>query len=342
MSWGVVHLGLLLAISLFASTAHCNHVVVLQPESESAEEWHPSTPAVIAELALAGFTVSVERLSPDAVLLESLARVANQPGVLASVSVERRGDVSIGYLWFKQATSPILVEERANQTVVAHSVVVLKLTELLLEHQMAPPPNDERVAPREGRKPKELTRARPVQSSHAEPQYLFRAWLGAGWETLGLARAHTWRLGLAAELQVAKGFGLTAGVNLPLSPYELESRLGTAEVRATDVGVGLVFDVFDASHFVVAVGPRASVSFLEAYAGASSEYDAQRAFARLFVLGADVRGVYRLDSAFNVGLSVRGSWSTPEPRLTSDSGDGVALGSLSWSGQLLLGWEFGL
>ena len=131
----VVHFLVLVLTSLFARTGSCNHVVVLQPAGADEDSSHVGTHAMIAELALAGFTVSVEKLEPIGEMQETLAAVAERPGVMACVSVERRGDVSYGYLRLQRATSVVVVSERANQAVVAHSVVVLKLTELLLEHQ---------------------------------------------------------------------------------------------------------------------------------------------------------------------------------------------------------------
>jgi hypothetical protein len=345
------------AVSLLGRNAWCSHVVVLQPLAENTEGWHASTHAMIAELALAGFTVSVQHLEPNAELLETLPRVANRVGVIAAVSVTRRGDVSVGYLWLKQADAVVVVEERANQAVVAHSVVVLKLTELLREHQLdLPSPDGAELPLSEPRSsklqsleqqsseppPRESTIETGASSVPPDGEVVLRSWFGAGVDTLGLTRAHAWQLGASAELQLSKRFSLTAGVTLPLSPHESNSELGRAEVRATGVGGGALFGVFDASRVSVVFGPHVGLRFLEADADPSDEHAAQRAFARVLTLGADMRGVYRLASAVNLGVLIRGLWLTPEPRLTSDSGDVATLGAVAWSGQFLIGWELGL
>ncbi len=353
-----LQLVVIVAISLLGRSAWCGHVVVLQPVAENSEGWHASTHAMIAELALAGFTVSVQHLEPNAELLETLPRVANRQGVIAAVSVTRREEISVGYLWLKQADGVVIVEERANQAVVAHSVVVLKLAELLLEHQLhLPSPDSAGLQSSDPQvsdpPPRESTRETSASNGPSEGELVFCSWLGAGVDTLGVTRAHAWQLGASAELQVLPRFSLTAGVSFPLSSHELDvavnseqsSELGSdlgAEVHATEVGGGVLFGVFDVSRVSVVLGPRVGLRFLQARGSPSTEYAGQRAFSRVLTLGADVRGVYRLASAVNLGLLLRGSWLTPEPRLTSDSGAVATLGAVAWSGQFMIGWELGL
>lgn len=356
-----LQVGIVFALGFFGRSAWGSHVVVLQPVAESAEGFHASNHAMIAELALAGFTVSVQRLESNAELLGTLSRVANRSGVLAAVSVARRGDVSVGYLRFKQAESVVVVEEHANQAVVAQSVVVLKLTELLREHELNAPSQDGAELPLNEAQssklqsatpsleqrtseplPGESTRETDAPNEASESEAALRSWLGAGIATLGLTRAHAWQLGASVDLQLSKRFSLTAGVTFPLSPHESNTELGGAKVWATGVDGGVLFGIFDAPRLSVVFGPHVGVRFLDADADPSDEHAAQRAFGRVLALGVDMRGVYRLASAVNLGLLVRGNWFTPEPRLTSDSGDVATLGAVAWSAQFLIGWELGL
>lgn len=349
------------ALGLLGHDAWCSHVVVVQPVAENAESFHASNHAMIAELALAGFTVSVQRLESDSDLQETLPRVANRPGVLAAVSVTRRGDVSVGYLWFRQADAAVVVEERANQAVVAHSVVVLKLTELLREHQLhlptpdgaaslsEPPSSEPRSSePRlsEPRQlepsPREPTIETPPDAVQSRSGFMLRPWLGVGVDTLGPARTYAWHLGSLVELAVSRRFSLTASASFPLSSHELNSDLGSADLRVTELSAGALFAMFHGSRFGVALGPRVGLRFLQAEANPSADRDAQHASTRVLTLGANVRGVYHPTSALRLGLMVGGSWLTPEPRLASDSGDVASLGSVVWSSCLLIGWEVAL
>lgn len=346
---GLVHLLLFLVTGLFSRTACCGHVVVLQPAQADGDASHVGAHAMIAELALAGFTVSVEKLDPDGDLRTTLAAVARRPGVMAGVSVERRGDVSYGYMWLRHAPSVVIVAERANQAVLAHSVVVLKLTELLLEHQNGRASSRGSNVPVVPSLANTVSRTGPTPPVDAkETLLLFRAWFGVGGGTLAGSRALAPRLGLGLELQWAELFCLTLAGALPLSSHALESEFGSAQVRATELGGTLLINATDAKPFALALGPRLGVRFLDAAADANADanagsvYEPRHASTRVLTMGADLRVGYRVATAANLALLLGSSWSTPEPRLTNGAGGEVMLGALSWSAMMQAGWELPL
>lgn len=335
------------AMSLWSGAVYANHVVVLQHESEPAEVTSVTAHSTIAELALAGFTVSVRRLESqsDSELLAELARVAKQPGVIAGVNVERRGDVSVGHLWLKGADAPVVVQERAQQSVIAHSVVILKLTEVLREHRLSLPAIDasevrETQALPEARSPTE--EARVVTTPTAPSELALRTWLGAGLTTLAFDRGYAWQLGAFSELAITRRLSLVAAAAFPLSAHQRTSELGTARVWATDLAGGLQVVLLPLGHFDLSVGPRVGLKLLTASASSTPEYRAQRSSARVVTLGAEVRGSYRFASALLLSVIIRPDWMTPEPRLTNSSREVVKLGSISSAGLLMIGWELGL
>jgi hypothetical protein len=336
----------LAAMSLLSSAAHANHVVVLQQESEPAIATAHST---IAELALAGFTVSVQRLEShsDSEMLEELALVARQPGVIAGVNVERRDDTSVGYLWLRGAKAPVVVQERADQAVIAHSVVVLKLTELLREHRLSLPANEgfevAEIQPLPQQPASSRVRAEaPAVTTPVSSELALRTWLGAGLATLPFGSGFAWQLAASGELAFTRRLSLLAAASFPLSAHQHTSEMGTAQIRATDVVGGLQVALLSLGHFDLSVGPRVGLKFLAASASSTAEYQAQRSNARVVTFGVELRGTYRVASALLLSALIRPEWMTPQPRLTNGAREVVKLGSVSSAGLLMLGWELGL
>lgn len=340
MSRLVVALLLLLAISCLARPAWCDHVVVLQPTDASSEASHVGTHAMIAELALAGFTVSVEKLEPEGDLSQTLATVAARPGVMASVSVERCGEVSCGYVWLQQASSMIVVSERANQPVVAHSVVVLKITELLIEHRDGTPSSEREEVPAVASSPLHVEPAQPKFAAAVEPSRTLRAWLGGGVGMWSSSRVLAARLDLGIELQLARQVGFTLAGAFPLSSFEIESELGAARVRATDLEGGFSINVVRAAPFALSLGPGVGIRFLDATA--SGLEGTRNASTHVLIFGGSLRAIYHLAAAVKLSVLLGGRWSTPEPRLTNGTERDAMLGAMSWSAMMQAGWELPL
>jgi hypothetical protein len=123
-------------------------VVVLKPSN--GESWPEATRSVLAELALAGFEVVVEPSQETRLegLLQQLKRVTHDENTVAGVLITRVPAGGLGYVWIREAASPLQLMEEHPDSALAHNAFALRLVDVLRERQLTLPA-PEAPAPRD-------------------------------------------------------------------------------------------------------------------------------------------------------------------------------------------------
>ncbi len=175
MRWRFVLLTMLLLASFPKTALAAGRVVLLQPTPSSLDDWPSATRAAIAELALAGFEVTVKktrREKPERII-EELAAELREASVVAALFITRSPNIGTAYVWVRGASAPIQIAERSPDAPIAQSALALKLAEHLRQRSWQLPERTE-----DSSAPAELRQ----QPDHPLERALgLRAGVGATW-----------------------------------------------------------------------------------------------------------------------------------------------------------------
>jgi hypothetical protein len=317
---------------LLGTDAHAaGRVILLQPTPSNAEDWPAATRAAIAELALAGFEVTVKRTprrTLDAVLPE-LAEATRQPQVVAAVFITRSQDRGTGYVWLAGARSPSEVNETTPDAPISQSAFALKLAELLRKRSWQLPASAPQATP--------LEKAEAFADFEVAPYHVGSPRLGLGltWAP-GIGTASLASLGAAVTLPAWLSLGLDA--RFTLSRLEVKTTAGSSSLGWAGFAAQLVFEPLRNRPWQVAGGVSSGPLWMNSRATANAEHVAYDDSARTLVFAALVRAGYRVER-FSLALTLEPGLLLPQIQILSQQSELSSIGS-SWLHSMLVAtWE---
>lgn len=233
---------------LFAGGAAAldRQVVVLRPRELPGAAWPEGTQAVIAELALGDYELSVQNsAAPDlTTLFRELEHAAAEPGTLGAVAVLREGPLGVAYVSVRDVDGPVRIEYEVRAGAVAEGAIALRVREFLrLGHLQIP-----RGASRERGEHDAGASGAPPASPPENPILVWIGWGAAFSSDVGLLGGV-----LALGARVPLGSRLALDITAALSPARrsLDTRAGGVKVRSRQGATHLaVVPWFDAQQSV--------------------------------------------------------------------------------------------
>lgn len=266
--------------------ADAGRVIVVQPATGTVRAWPAATRAAVAELALAGFEVTVRRSARSAVdqMLFDLRAESGRSGVVAAVLITRTDTRGSAHVWLHGSDTPLLISEYDPDGAVAQGAITLKLTELLRERSLQLPAL---------RQPDVEPLPEAGSADDASPSHTVATpWLGLGavWsKQASLAPL----VAVGTQLRLPRELSFDLKSTLTLTPMNVRSEAGTAELEAASFGVHLLFDPWRSQALSVAVGAGASALWVRSRAVPADGYVGLTDTAAVGVVAATARVALR-------------------------------------------------
>jgi hypothetical protein len=253
-------------LSAPSARAEERRVIVLMPRALESEVWPAGTQAVIAELAAVDYQVIVE--SSQAASLEALTkelrRAASSPSAAAALTVLRRDNTGIAYVYTQRDSQLMELQGPLTQGSVGEGALALRVTELVRtrDWQLPEPAPEAPSAPR-------------VRKRAPEPRPRSALWLGLGplFSSGTAAPLIAASFGLAVPL--SRPLTLDATVNMSLLPLELSTEAGAVEINTRQLTAHLLLSLWRSSVVTVSGGPGGGVVWVQETAEAVPGYRAR-------------------------------------------------------------------
>jgi hypothetical protein len=312
--------------------AEIGRVVLLQPSAE-IDTWPAATRAVIAELVLSGYEITVQPQSERSLaeLQQLLAQKSAEPGVVGAVLVVRSGARALATVWLSGSDAPALLSEPLSQDAVGPNALALKVTDLFRTRTL-------RVAEQREQQRRTPQPEQPADTATPGTHSWATLWLGQGatWspETSSLSPV----LVGGAQIPWFELFALDVSGALSLSPLNVSSEAGAAELGIAAAGVHALFDPWHGRTLSVAAGAGAALLWLTASGSGGAGFEGVDDTTRVWLVSTRARAAFKHGS-FGIQLLLEPGLTLPAIRITADGRELNRLGRPWLQAMLGVSWD---